>query len=440
MNSLKQNQGSVLLYTLLIISLITAISISVSVLVINELKLSSSAANAGMAYYAAESGIEKGLYALKIFRADPSVNLDDAVTIISGYSDDTFINDADFDNDQTSTETSKIENEEILVNEYEQADYFDVNNALNPDPNMIVESIVVQNEGGDNDAWAEVWWTAWDDTGAIGTSNKAKKVIGFTDLSGPGWPIDLSEAYAGSGFIPVGYRIRIKALFGDLASVTITPFNSTGNEVTDLPSHLKIKSIGTRSRFKQSLTATVPWKVPLFGLYDYVLFSEGEIYKTIILGQPIYSSGTIQVEEAISSVSCGDCPTCMALPVWLAIDCTDTVACFGMGGCLLQNNNASFTLPIPDTIPASSKYYASLRVLTPASSPLEVLIDDPQAGEIGLVTSFPADVNYQTCTIPESFSLGSDPGRTIRFTDQSANSIRMDWYQISSYQIFDDCP
>lgn len=68
MNYNKDNQGSVLLYSLLIISLITVIAITVSMVVVNELKLSSAAANGTMAYYAAESGIEKGLYTVKIER------------------------------------------------------------------------------------------------------------------------------------------------------------------------------------------------------------------------------------------------------------------------------------------------------------------------------------------------------------------------------------
>ena len=135
---------------------------------------------------------------------------------------------------------------------------------------------MVTNDATDPSTWAEVSWIAWDDQGTLGESIAARKLIGPTDLAN-GWTINELDVFDDplNDIIPRGYRLRIKALFGDLSRVSVIPYdepNGAGN-IVDLPSLIQIKSVGERSALKQSLTATVPWKIPLYGLYDYVLFS-----------------------------------------------------------------------------------------------------------------------------------------------------------------------
>jgi hypothetical protein len=66
------------------------------------------------------------------------------------------------------------------------------------------------------------------------------------------------------------------------------------------------------------------------------------------------------------------------------------------------------------------------------------------------------DPDWHTCTIPDSFSI-SDPadpsGRTIKITADplsapgnqgydwdDGEAIWVDWYQLSTYKVFPDCP
>ncbi len=442
-------RGSVLLYSLLVITLLTAIAITVSIIVVNEIKLSAASANATMAYYAAESGIERGLYEVKINR--DSAALTSTLNTIQGFTaDHDFVNNADYANDQSDQESSSITNEFIVHNNYTQADYYDVDDPLDttlPD-NTIVKSIEIKNgdtTNPDSSSWAEVSWTAWDDSGTLLASDRARKIIGPSDLEDPGWTINDLDVFDGD---PVGYRIRIRALFGDLSSLTVVPYDTFGSQITDqLPSHIRIKSVGERNNFKQSLTATVPWKVPLFGLYDYVLFSEGEIMKTIILSQPVYSSGTIGVEE--DNTTAGLCTNCAggsscADEGWLATSCSLTASCTIQAApnpsyCSLPSAVDSFTLPIPDEVSAGPEFYISLREKATSGTSLELNISDPIEGDLGLVHDIPADSDWQTCTIAESFPLSGETGRSIMFSNRSANNIDIDWYQISSYKIFDDC-
>lgn len=445
-------QGSILLYSLLVISLLTAIAVTISIIVINELKLTSSAADASMAFYAADSGIERGLYTVSARRNDSSATLSQTLLEIQAMVElpYAFENLAKYSNGLSATKTSKISNEEVLQDHYIQADYYDGDSPLAPDANRLVHSVTIQNSASNPSSWAEVSWTAWDKNGTLGTSDNARVVIGPTDLQN-GWSFDLDVFSS----IPVGYRVRIRALFGDLGGLSVTPYylDTSVNppelkEVTDLPSHIVIKSVGTRGNFKQSLTATVPWKVPLFGLYDYVLYSEGDILKNIILSQPVYSSGTIQIESNIIGVppfSCGTCAACRTAG-WLAFAapaCIDPTTCSinsaSPSYCTLGASNASFTLPIPTTVPNGPAYYISLRYKVGASGVLETTINDPNEGELGLTSSYTSNADWVTCTIPESFALSSATNRTIQFLHNIASPLMLDWYQLTTYKVFNDC-
>lgn len=490
-------KGLVLLYALLIISLITAIAIAVSIVVVNELKLTGSAADAAMAYYAAESGVERGLYGVKVFRNEAGVTLDAAVQRILAYTDDQFNNNAKYSDSQTSAKTSKIEHAQIKKDEYVQADYFDINDPLDKTPpaNVLVKSVVIQNGAADAGSFVEVSWTAWDTNGTLMTSDQARLVLSGANLEGNGWPFNIYNVF-GSTLTPVGYRIRIRALQGDLSDITVTPYSDEyvagtwpTQEVTDLPSQLQIKSVGTRGDFKQSLIATVPWQVPLFGLYDYVLFSEGEIAKTITLNKPIYASGAIQVEADLAANEAGcqntSCGLCQDI-LWHGLACfsdsssqTDPrsgqVSCFGgqqpgpggepAGTCSLDagNNFWGWTLPIPSSVPSGDEFYISLRAYY-------VNVGDKSgrkiAVEIGGQSSVINDQGtadtvstWHTCTVADSFTVGDptrppdDPSRTIMVTAEplgfpgtlgsgwdNGEQVFVDWYQLSTYKIYPDCP
>jgi hypothetical protein len=508
----NRQHGAILIYVLLVISLITAIAITVSFIIVNELKLTASAADATMAYYAAESGIEKGLYGVKVFRNNNTPFYNNDATInstleyIRAYHDTGFSNAASYTNDQTTSVSSSIINREIKKDGYAQADYYEIDDPLGQTlPNTTVRSLLIQNNGANLGSWAEVSWTAWNNQGTLGASIKAKVIIGATNLQN-GWVInDLSvfQNVFQNGilvpFVPTGYRLRIRALFGDLSSLTVTPYDQPdgpsggGNIVTDLPAQLAITSIGKRNTFKQALTATVPWKLPLSGLYDYVLFSEGEISKTTILSQPIYSSGVIQVEAAINSGDackydrCNECSSYLGGPLgWSGLACYSSdpdpqnspVLCTGSkasgpdgqpaGICELAAYHTGYELwgwqlPIPNSIPAGGEYYVSIRtqyangncdgnnycgrkIAVEISGQSSVVDDQAAAG----------DKEWHTCTIPEAFSVSdvSDPsGRNIKFTIEpfggpenpkdvwnKDETVYIDWYQLSTYKIYPDCP
>jgi len=462
----------VVLYALLFMALITAIAIFVSVVIINEIRITRTAVEATLAYYAAESGVEKGLYKVKVSR-DSGDLLSDVVDVIKAFEDDSnFDNDAGYTNEQTNTASSKIENQVIKENDYIQADYYNVDAPLGA---TNIELIGIHNGGDNPDSWAEVSWIAWDTDGKLGTPDptSSTRVIGPTDLQSDdpvglgvlGQPVSLTGSYIGLPAAAAGYRLRVKALHGDLSDVTVTPYEDNTLpppepdyvESYDLPSQVVVRSVGTRGKYKQSLEAVVPWKIPLYGLYDYVLYSEEPIAKTTILSSPVYSSGVIQIEADNESASCINCAvagTCYDQD-WLANACTgDRVSCTidlspaAASFCTLRDNigqDEFFTLPIPEMIPKAEEYYLSLRYRPDdgSSGTLEILIDDPQEGQLGLTFDYTGDVSsdWDICTLAESFSLSAELDRNITYTNQDNNdNIDLDWYQISTNKIYKDCP
>ncbi|MCH7492963.1 hypothetical protein IID19_05280 [Patescibacteria group bacterium] len=436
----NNNQGIVLIYSLLIIGLITAIALTMSIIIVNELKLTSSSTDATLAYYAAESGIEKGLYTVKIKRNDPGSNLAGAVGEIKNFAA-TLSNDSNFDNEKTVSKTAVIESRQIVEGQYVQADYYDFDNPLAPVAGSVAKSLVVTNTGNDPLTWVEVSWIAWRANGTLGESTAAKKIIGPTDLKS-GWTISNLDVF-GASFDPVGYRVRVKALFGDLSSVSVTPYIELGGEgdQVNLPSTVEIIAIGEHGSFKQSLTATVPWKIPLFGLYDYVLFSEESLIKTLILSRQIYTSGPIEVEaDNITSGECTGCSgvagDCGALG-WNAVCCAAGATCDpSLGTCTVDDGTSnSWVLPIPDYVPADEDYYISIRAKYDNSAGKMRIILGDACKEVPAPTLLN---EYVICTLPDA-DFNTIPNSNIKFDQIGFGGIDIDWYMISTFKVYDDC-
>ena len=72
------------------------------------------------------------------------------------------------------------------------------------------------------------------------------------------------------------YRVRVKALYGDVDDLEIKLFsldNKHGQQLV-FPNYLNIKATGSYRGANQSLSAEMPRYAPTLGLFDYVLFSE----------------------------------------------------------------------------------------------------------------------------------------------------------------------
>lgn len=75
-----------------------------------------------------------------------------------------------------------------------------------------------------------------------------------------------------------GFRIRVTAVLpatNDVAGSTVSQLTVTGTN--DFPSRVQITGTGTINKSQSQKSVTVPWQLPSSSVFNYVLFSEGDI-------------------------------------------------------------------------------------------------------------------------------------------------------------------
>lgn len=252
----KNIKGSALLLAILVMAGVTAAGIGMSSLVISEIRQARNLDNAVVAYYAAESGIEDGLYQLRKVGVDVT-DLADQQTL---------------DNQATWRRSAEKKEERLVTGiELNQSVQFDI---FNPQETITGKQItnVQINWTGDGSEWLEVSWLSWmTEGGWVGFPNKKL----------------LSHALAGSivNLVVAGvnensdlYRLRLKALQSDIRDLDVTAYDEDSNLV-EIPTIVVLAASGEFGSSQQNLKINIPLHSPVIGLFDYVLFSEESIIK-----------------------------------------------------------------------------------------------------------------------------------------------------------------
>lgn len=270
----NQKKGSVLLLALLIMMGVVTISLATGTLIVNEIKQSSQLDHATVAFYAAESAVERGLYQTR--KRNSAVTAINQLTAL-------FNNNASYeivaqDSENVLTK-SLVQDETLQVDLYEPYSL----NSLNP----AIKSLRFAWTGAGS--WLEIRWIPWTSGGALAPNTDQGKYISFADSP---YVVDLINA---DNYL---YKVRITARWADVNGLEITAYNridpasspeclplGLGSPcLVNLPARVKIKGIGEypnnqAGAAKQAILVTLPQVSPLSGLYDYVLFSEEEIKK-----------------------------------------------------------------------------------------------------------------------------------------------------------------
>lgn len=281
MSDNTQEQGAVLLITLLIISGLTAIGLGVSVVIFSNLRSTSLVDNSISAIYASETGLEQSLEVVNEGRAD-GVPLGSVIASIQALQATLPSNKAKW-----STIESNSQTDTLLLDAQEgkssQLDLFDPTvETQGAGTTNKIEKISIK--AVPTSGWAEVSWVAWNGNAFI--SNSRTVLVGPTEL-GTGKVIDLY----GTGDVndPIfnaltagqqlrAFRVNVKARFGDLNDVEIQALD-TNNNVVPIPNRIYIKSRGSSGGAAVGLTASIPWRLPTSALFDFVVFSDESIEK-----------------------------------------------------------------------------------------------------------------------------------------------------------------
>lgn len=279
---LKNQQGSVLVFSLIVMAMLFAAALSLAFLLLMQIKKGQNQDQALAAYYAAETGLEQSLDYFFTQRVDKSSNLEDTLDYIRGFYD-ALDTGSTYALDSIGTSGS-ADNVNFKLEKFgtKQLDL------INPEATFASLDIdkFVLNWNDTCDAGVpsriELSWVQWPETGWLDESGYGEAVIKNIFTCGSltpetGWQCKLEDVTPSPGY---NYRVRIKSLDCDLPYLSAELEDALGNAV-NFPGWVTLKARGSSQQGKtlQALEAQLPWRLPLSGLGDYVLFSAGDIIK-----------------------------------------------------------------------------------------------------------------------------------------------------------------
>jgi len=249
-----ENKGSILLLALLIMTSVMVASVGMSSLILGSLQQTRLLDNAAIAYYAAESGVEDALFTAR--RLDAKLDAQSSAMLGNG-----------------ATWSRSVSTKETVLH-------------VGTLPQDAVAEVALYDPD-DVDAVLDISFVkvTWDDA-CTGASILRSTLIGW---DATGWtPNAVMNQFVHSPdgaliAIPTSrlHRLRLIAKNCDLQNVVVTALKDTVGVLTavDIPGRLKIVATGTYANVNQTLTATIPRRTPLSGLFDFVLFSECSLVK-----------------------------------------------------------------------------------------------------------------------------------------------------------------
>ncbi|MEY4744819.1 MAG: hypothetical protein RL272_764 [Candidatus Parcubacteria bacterium] len=253
--------GTVLLMALIVMSGVVIASMGLGSLILSSLQQTRAVDSAAVAYYAAESGIEEALFNCADCSWRRSGSLPPAVGTPR-----TLTNNAAWKRTVSSRESviyaGTVPQDGIL----ELALY---------DPDAPTAS---QDIGR-----VQVDWT--DACG--GCSVLQASLVGWVSGGPVVWDPNATTALytwnVSGASIPTAdpsrlYRLRLGAKKAAMQNVQVRAYDG-GGAATTLPGRIRIDAEGSFGNVKQKLTASLPRKVPLAGIFDFVVFSECSLVK-----------------------------------------------------------------------------------------------------------------------------------------------------------------
>jgi hypothetical protein len=274
MKIVYQKNGSVLLLALLVMTGIVTISLATGTLIVNEIQQSSQLDRATVAFYAAESAVERGLYQTRKQDLSTAV-INQLVALFENNASYTII----------AQDSENAINQSLTQDETLQLDLYDPH-SLSP-LNPAIKSLRFAWAG--NGSWLEIRWTCWTSSGIL-EQNTSQGV--YISVSESPYILNLMDA---TNYL---YKVRVTARQANISGLEVTsydrinpaasptclPLGPSSACLINIPARVKIKGVGEyphndTKAAKQAILVTMPQVSPLSGLYDYVLFSEEEIKK-----------------------------------------------------------------------------------------------------------------------------------------------------------------
>lgn len=258
--------GSALLIALLIMTGVVAVSAGTAQLVLTEVKQSAAIDRASMAFYAAETGVEKSLFYIRQKGTDPN--------FFERYKE-TLPSNASYSLTASTTEIAVYT--AIKKDKSYQLDLFG-NGELLPVETPIKAVKLTCTEKAN--ALIEASWISWKIDGTVNTPKQETEL--FSCKNG-GRVINL-----GNTNNDLYFTMRLTARYDDIDDLQVTAYNQDNpvdgcNCQVPMPTHIVLKSVGSivgaDGTINQALNVSLPIRAPVLGIFDHVIFSEESLEK-----------------------------------------------------------------------------------------------------------------------------------------------------------------
>jgi hypothetical protein len=282
-----QQPGVVMILALLLLAGVTASTIGTSITISNTAGQSKNIDNFILASVAGDSGVERSLAIIKYYRK--SGNIVQAINAINSVSSTITLGAASFSG------TARPASDPILVpvlrpGERTSLDVFEYDPTTGALPTLSTAKYLYI-KGTTTAGNLEVSWVLIDQFGD--SSCTGRYFADATAINAGVWPDLLSNTKNQSGdscdtLSPKGFRVGLRAL--DLTGTTTVaeesiinltaeayPCNNNTCSPSGVPGRIQIDINGSAGTTRALKTASVLWQLPSSGLFNYVLFTEGDI-------------------------------------------------------------------------------------------------------------------------------------------------------------------
>lgn len=250
--------GSTLLLALIILGGLVATSLTVGTIVVTRLRGVKAIDDSVLASYAAEGAVEELLYDVR--KRDKRTDLNASGTLASGASWT-----------RTVEATSSEAFVDLADNDTQQLDLFNPSGDLT---DVGIRTLLLTAVAPSPDAWLEVSWVPWLDTGAW--SPVGGRVLFSPEELRSQKTVELAAPPFGG--TPVAYRVRLRSFSGSVGRIRITALDASGGAAA-FPSRIRATVVGTMGSAQYATRVEFPTSFPLAPVFDYVLFSECDIVK-----------------------------------------------------------------------------------------------------------------------------------------------------------------
>ncbi len=279
----KSQDGAAMLVVLLLLAAFVLIGFTLASLTYRGLKIARMYEDSLQSFYASETGIERALDITQLGRVEGET-LDDTIMEIENYAAPAgpvslSSGVAEYYIDDVAT-SDTIDSLTVPVPTFRntQIDLYDPDAPFTTYMNIESAQFYWNEPDCPVDSNFEVSWYEFDDEYFDMMEDAVSKQV-FTCVSGAGdWDC---EAISNVPVPNTNYIARLKALECAILGMNITFYDAAdaGGSVEEIPSGVKVVSIGEAQQSQRRMISLSQWKPSASGLVDFVLFSIEDIVK-----------------------------------------------------------------------------------------------------------------------------------------------------------------